>query len=120
MDVPVGDEFCLALRGRSLPAEDRRVLGAFAAHAAAAVEQHRLAEAAEAAKPIAEADRLRAALLATVSHDLRTPLAAAKAAVSSLRSSDVTLDRQRSRASFSPAPMSRSISSRGSLTTCST
>ncbi len=90
VDVPVGDEFCLALRGRSLPADDRRVLGAFAAHAAAAVEQYRLAEAAEAAKPIAEADRLRAALLATVSHDLRTPLAAAKAAVSSLRSSDVT------------------------------
>ena len=90
VDVPVGDEFCLALRGRSLPAEDRRVLGAFAAHAAAAVEQHRLAAAAEAAGPIAEADRMRTALLATVSHDLRTPLAAAKAAVSSLRSTDVT------------------------------
>ena len=89
VDVPVGDEFCLALRGRSLPAEDRRVLGAFAAHAAAAFEQHRLAEAAEAAKPIAEADKLRTALLATVSHDLRSPLAAAKAAVTSLRSSDV-------------------------------
>ena len=89
VNMPVGDEFCLALRGRSLPADDRRVLGAFAAHAAAAVEQYRLAEAAEAARPIAEADRLRAALLAAVSHDLRTPLAAAKAAVSSLRSSDV-------------------------------
>jgi two-component system, OmpR family, sensor histidine kinase KdpD len=36
----------------------------------------------------AEADRGRAALLAAVSHDLRTPLAAAKAAVSSLRSDD--------------------------------
>ncbi len=96
VDVPVGDEFCLALRGRSLPAEDRRVLGAFAAHAAAAVEQGRLAEAAEAAKPIAEADRMRAALLATVSHDLRTPLAAAKAAVSSLRSSDVNWTPQES------------------------
>ncbi len=90
VDIPVGDEFCLALRGRPLHAEDRRVLGAFAAHAAAAVEQHRLAAAAEAAKPIAEADRARAALLATVSHDLRAPLAAAKAAVSSLRSADVT------------------------------
>ncbi len=89
VDVPVGDEFCLALCGRSLPAEDRRVLGAFAAHAAAAFEQHRLAEAAEAAKPIAEADKLRTALLAAVSHDLRSPLAAAKAAVSSLRSNEV-------------------------------
>jgi two-component system sensor histidine kinase KdpD len=36
----------------------------------------------------AEADRGRAALLAAVSHDLRTPLAAAKAAVSSLRADD--------------------------------
>ncbi len=90
MDVPVGGDFCLALRGRSLPAEDRRVLGAFAAHAAAAVEQHRLAAAARAAGPIAEADRMRTALLATVSHDLRAPLAAAKAAVSSLRSTDIT------------------------------
>jgi two-component system sensor histidine kinase KdpD len=37
----------------------------------------------------AEADRGRVALLATVSHDLRTPLAAAKAAVTCLRSGDV-------------------------------
>ena len=37
----------------------------------------------------AEADRGRAALLAAVSHDLRTPLAAAKTAVSCLRSGDV-------------------------------
>jgi two-component system, OmpR family, sensor histidine kinase KdpD len=38
-----------------------------------------------------EADRGRAALLAAVSHDLRAPLAAAKAAVSGLRSRDVRL-----------------------------
>jgi two-component system sensor histidine kinase KdpD len=47
--------------------------------------------AAEAARPIAEADRMRAVLLATVSHDLRTPLAAAKAAISCLRSRDIQL-----------------------------
>jgi two-component system sensor histidine kinase KdpD len=40
---------------------------------------------------IAEADRMRTALLAAVSHDLRTPLAAAKAAVSCLRSTDIQL-----------------------------
>jgi two-component system sensor histidine kinase KdpD len=39
----------------------------------------------------AEADRGRAALLAAVSHDLRAPLAAAKAAVSGLRSGDVPI-----------------------------
>ncbi|HEV2242831.1 MAG TPA: DUF4118 domain-containing protein, partial [Streptosporangiaceae bacterium] len=89
VDVPVTDSLCLGLRGRPLPASDRRILGAFAAYAAAALEQQRLAAEAEAARPIAEADRMRTALLAAVSHDLRTPLASAKAAVTSLRSRDV-------------------------------
>ncbi len=89
VEVAVADNLMLALRGRPLPATDRRVLGAFAAYAAAALEQQRLTAEAEAARPIAEADRMRTALLAAVSHDLRTPLAAAKAAVTSLRSHDV-------------------------------
>ena len=89
VDVPITDSLTLGLRGRALPASDRRVLGAFAAYAAAALEQQRLAAEAEAARPIAEADRMRTALLAAVSHDLRTPLASAKAAVTSLRSRDV-------------------------------
>jgi two-component system sensor histidine kinase KdpD len=92
VEVLVGDGLVLALRGRTLPATDRRVLGAFAAYAATALEQGRLAAAAEAARPIAEADRVRTALLAAVSHDLRTPLASAKAAVTSLRSQDVEWD----------------------------
>ncbi len=87
--IPVTDDLCLAARGRTLPAADRRVLGAFAAYAATALEQQRLTAEAEAVRPIAEADRIRAALLAAVSHDLRTPLAAAEAAVTSLRSRDV-------------------------------
>jgi two-component system, OmpR family, sensor histidine kinase KdpD len=89
VDVPVTDNLTLGLRGRTLPASDRRVLGAFAAFAVAALEQQRLAAEAEAARPIAEADRMRTALLTAVSHDLRTPLASAKAAVTSLRSRDV-------------------------------
>ena len=88
-EVPVTDRLVLALRGRPLAATDRRVLGAFAAYAATALEQERLAAAAEAARPIAAADRMRTALLAAVSHDLRTPLASAKAAVTSLRAKDV-------------------------------
>ena len=92
VEVPVTDTLSLALRGRPLPADDRRLLGAFAAYAAAALEQQRLAAEAEAAKPIAEADRMRTALLAAVSHDLRTPLASAKAAVTSLRSPEVHWD----------------------------
>jgi two-component system, OmpR family, sensor histidine kinase KdpD len=89
VDVPVTESLTLALRGRTLPAADRRVLGAFAAYAAVALEQQRLAAEAEAARPIAAADRMRTALLRAVSHDLRTPLAAAKAAITSLRSADV-------------------------------
>ncbi|HEV8276851.1 MAG TPA: DUF4118 domain-containing protein [Streptosporangiaceae bacterium] len=87
--VPVGDTLSLALRGRAVSASDRRVLGAFAAYAGVAMEQQRLSAEAEAARPIAEADRMRTALLAAVSHDLRTPLASAKAAVTSLRSPDI-------------------------------
>ena len=48
----------------------------------------------QAAAAIAAADRARAALLGTVSHDLRTPLAAAKAAVSCLRSYELPLTAQ--------------------------
>jgi len=47
--------------------------------------------AAKRASRVAEADRVRAILLATVGHDLRSPLAAAKAAVSGLRSADLPL-----------------------------
>ncbi|MDR0345460.1 MAG: hypothetical protein LBI49_20580, partial [Nocardiopsaceae bacterium] len=89
IEVPVTDMLTLALRGRALTAADRRVLSAFAAYAAVALDQQRLSAEAEAARPLAEADRMRTALLAAVSHDLRTPLASAKAAVTSLRSPDV-------------------------------
>ncbi len=92
VEMPIGEDLVLALRGRPLPAADRRVLGAFAAYAAVALEQSRLTAAAEAARPIAQADRVRTALLAAVSHDLRTPLASAKAAVTSLRSHDIEWD----------------------------
>ncbi|MEV0623863.1 DUF4118 domain-containing protein [Nonomuraea sp. NPDC050404] len=89
-DVVIDDRLVLAARGRLLEASDRRVLEAFAAEAAVALRQQRLREAADRAGPLAEADRMRTALLAAVGHDLRTPLASAKAAVDSLRSTDVT------------------------------
>jgi two-component system, OmpR family, sensor histidine kinase KdpD len=89
-EVPVGDRFALAARGRPMAASDLRILGAFAAQAVTALEQQRLTAAAEAARPLEEADRMRTALLNAVSHDLRTPLASAKAAVTGLRSTDVT------------------------------
>jgi two-component system sensor histidine kinase KdpD len=89
VNVPISGTLSLALAGRPLPAGDRRVLGAFAVYAGVALDQRRLAAEAEAARPIAAADRMRAALLAAVSHDLRSPLASAKAAVTSLRTPDM-------------------------------
>jgi two-component system sensor histidine kinase KdpD len=88
---PIGDHASLALRGPELPASDRRILGAFLSQIAAALVQRELATEAESMRPVAEADRLRTALLAAVGHDLRRPLAAATAAITSLRSSEVTL-----------------------------
>jgi two-component system sensor histidine kinase KdpD len=70
-------------------AEDRRVLAAFAAQAAVVLDRQRLQSAADQSHALAEGNRIRTALLAAVSHDLRTPLAGIKAAVSSLRSQDV-------------------------------
>jgi two-component system sensor histidine kinase KdpD len=89
VDVPVSERLSLALTGRVLPATDRRVLSAFAAQAAVVLDRQRLADAAEQARELAEGNRIRTALLAAVSHDLRTPLAGIKASVTSLRSDDV-------------------------------
>ncbi|MGA5180482.1 DUF4118 domain-containing protein [Streptomyces pseudogriseolus] len=89
VDVPVGDHMALSLRGRVLPAADRRVLAAFAAQAAVVLDRERLKGEADRAEELAEGNRIRTALLAAVSHDLRTPLAGIKAAVTSLRSDDV-------------------------------
>ncbi|MEU1957882.1 sensor histidine kinase KdpD [Nocardia sp. NPDC019304] len=84
----------LLLAGRPLAAADRPVLNAVTNQAVALVRQARLAEEASAAAALLEADRLRRALLSAVGHDLRTPLAGAKAAVSSLRSDDVEFSPQ--------------------------
>ncbi|MGW3448015.1 ATP-binding protein [Streptomyces sp. NPDC001076] len=94
VDVPVGDHMTLALSGRVLPASDRRVLAAFAAQAAVVLDRQRLQQEADQAKELAEGNRIRTALLAAVSHDLRTPLAGIKASVSSLRSDDVEWSEQ--------------------------
>ena len=85
--VDAGPGSTLLVSGPQLFAQDRRVLTAFADAAATALEGRRLAEQAATADAV---DRLRTAMLAAVGHDLRTPLAGAKAAVSSLRQTDVT------------------------------
>jgi two-component system sensor histidine kinase KdpD len=80
----------LALRGAHLSADARRVLNAFVAQLRLAQHQILLQADAASAVGLAEANRLRTALLAAVSHDLRTPLASIKAAATSVLSREVT------------------------------
>ncbi len=88
--VKVGDEeFWMLMTGRGLTGRDRRVLSVVATQAAGLVKRGELAEEAGKVKSLAEADELRRLLLSALGHDLRTPLTAAKAAVSSLRAEDV-------------------------------
>jgi two-component system, OmpR family, sensor histidine kinase KdpD len=68
-----------------------RLLDGFAAQAAAALDRERLRTQAAQAEALAEGNRMRTALLAAVSHDLRTPLASIKASVSTLRETGVEL-----------------------------
>ncbi len=88
--VKVGDDdFWMLMSGRALTGRDRKVLSAVATQAAGLVKQLELVEEAGKAESLAQADELRRLLLSALGHDLRTPLTAAKAAVSSLRAEDV-------------------------------
>jgi K+-sensing histidine kinase KdpD len=88
-DVPIGRRLRMVGRGPALFAEDQRVLHAFAGAAEAAYENRELTEQVREARGLAAADRQRTALLGAVGHDLRTPLTAIKASVSTLRQTDV-------------------------------
>ena len=71
--------------GPLLTPEQRRLLDALTDQAAVAIERIQLVEDVERAKLAAEADRLRSALLTSISHDLKTPLAAILGAAGMLR-----------------------------------
>ena len=80
-----GLQATLQVFGRPLSIDDHALLRVLADQLAIAIESQRLmAEAAEAAS-LADIDALRTALLRSVSHDLRTPLASIKAMISGLR-----------------------------------
>ncbi|MBB5790545.1 sensor histidine kinase [Jiangella mangrovi] len=91
-EVMISEHLALALRGPVLEAGDRRVLEAFAAQATVVLERERLRSQAAEARRLEEGDAIRTALLAAVSHDLRTPLATIKAGVTSLRQDEVSFD----------------------------
>jgi two-component system sensor histidine kinase KdpD len=85
---PVGQ---LVVAGATLSAFERQLLGTFANEAALAIERSQLREQALRADLLEEVDRWRSAMVGAVSHDLRTPLASIKAAVSTLRAPGLTL-----------------------------
>ena len=70
--------------GAPLAAPRRRLLMALAQPLAQALARARLAEQLEAARLHGETEQLRSALLASVSHDLRTPLTAMRGSIDSL------------------------------------
>jgi two-component system sensor histidine kinase KdpD len=86
----------LAVIGRpgtgAFRAEDEHLLTTFVDQAALALERARLTDEAAQAAALAKSDELKSALLAAVSHDLRTPLASIKASATSLLDESVTWD----------------------------
>ena len=82
-----GDKF-----GVLLSAEQRRLFDALADQAALAIERINLSHDIEKARLTAETERLRSALLTSISHDLKTPLASILGCASSLRSRQSALD----------------------------
>jgi two-component system, OmpR family, sensor histidine kinase KdpD len=72
--------------------DQRRLLEALAGQAAVAIERTRLVREMMRARLLTETERLRDALLSTISHDLRTPLVSIIGAVSSLLTYEATYD----------------------------
>lgn len=73
----------------ALSKAENRLLAAFAHQGALTIERIRLMQGENRARILEESDRMKSSLLSSVSHELRSPLAAIKAAVSSLRSGTV-------------------------------
>jgi two-component system sensor histidine kinase KdpD len=86
--IDIRPDLALIVAEQSQAASPGLLVG-FAAQAAAALDRERLRTQAAQAEALAEGNRMRTALLAAVSHDLRTPLASIKASASSLRQTDV-------------------------------
>ncbi len=78
--------------GRILSPEEARLLDALADQAAVAIERVTLARDIDRARLLTETERLRSALLTSISHDLRTPLASIVAAATTLRAAWVEDD----------------------------
>src|SRR5579863_4695593 len=78
--------------GPLLTPDDRRLLDALSDQAAVAIERIHLAEGIDEARVQAETERLRATLLSSISHDLRTPLASIIGSITALKNADRAQD----------------------------
>jgi two-component system sensor histidine kinase KdpD len=87
--IELDDDHVLAFAGGPIRGEDRRVLDAFASELTSSIHLGELEAEVKAAGTLSAANELRAAILSAVSHDLRTPLAAIKASVTSLLQEDI-------------------------------
>jgi two-component system sensor histidine kinase KdpD len=86
----VDPNYTLLLRGGPLSEQHRRMLAAFGAFVVAVRDRQQLVRSRQDNVRLAEGNKMRTSILRAVSHDLRTPLAGIKLAVSSLRQDDVT------------------------------
>ncbi|MCL2471755.1 MAG: DUF4118 domain-containing protein [Propionibacteriaceae bacterium] len=83
---PVGERAQLEVRGPGLAGMERRLMGVLLAQLDSALEAGDLARTASEVAPLAASERMRATLLAALSHELRRPLATATEATMKLRS----------------------------------
>jgi K+-sensing histidine kinase KdpD len=94
VDVPLPDGYRMLGRGAALFAPDPDFLRSLGAAAVRAYESDRLQEESLRADELAAIDRSRTALLASVGHDLRTPLSGLRVSIETLRALDSSLDPQ--------------------------
>ena len=92
LDAQGPDGYRLVGRGVPRIAEDPDFIASLAAAAVRAYESEQLEREMDRARELAAVDATRSALLASVGHDLRTPLAGLRLAVDTLRSPEVELD----------------------------
>ncbi len=90
-ELPLDDDHILVLHGRVLSASQQRTLNAYAGRIVQILHEEELRKTKIHAQRLAAGNAVRTALLTAVSHDLRTPLAGIKTAISSLRMTDVEL-----------------------------
>lgn len=90
--VTSGDDLRFVLSGRELTAAETAMIAAHGSRIRALMDMEEIAAMRRATAALEAGNRVGSAVLTAVSHDLRTPLASIKAAVSSMNMEDVELD----------------------------